>query len=64
MVERPQRYIYVSIDGKIYKLLFSMYGLDDAPRLFTDELSQYLKSGDYFQSQWDSCIFIKWASAI
>ena len=49
MAERPQRDIYVPFDGKFYKLLFSLYGLDDAPRLLNDGLVQHLKSGGYLQ---------------
>ena len=62
MAERPQRDIYVTLDGKFYKLMFSLYGLDDAPRLFNEGLVQHLTLGRYIQSKWDSCLFIKWTS--
>lgn len=62
MAERPTRDIYVSIDGMVYKLLFSVYGLTDAPKIFNDGLVAHLLAGGYIQSQFDQCFFVKWVS--
>ena len=53
MAERSTRDIYVSIDGKIYKLLYSVYGLTDAPKLFNDGLVAHMIAGGYKQSQYE-----------
>ena len=62
MAERPTRDIYVSIDKRIFKLLYSVYGLTDAPKLFNDGLVAHLLAGGYQQSQYDKCFFVKWVS--
>ena len=62
MSERPSRDIYVTLDGKVYRLLYELYGLKDAARLFNDGLVQHLVAGGYAQSKWDQCFFVKWVS--
>ena len=64
MHERPTRDIYVSVDHKFYKLLYSLYGTKDAPKLFQDGLVVHLTSGGYIQSRWDQCLFYKWISIL
>jgi hypothetical protein len=59
MAEKPTRDIYVSMDGEVYILKYSLYGLKDAPKLFNDGLVQHLKDGGYRQSMWDQCLFYK-----
>ena len=63
MAEKPVRDIYVTMDGKIYKLNYSLYGLGDAPRVFNEGLVAHLKVGGYVQSKWDQCFFIKWVNS-
>jgi hypothetical protein len=63
MAERPTRDIYVTIDDEVYLLMYSLYGLKDAPKLFQDGLLEHLKQGGYTQSKWDQCLFVKWVSA-
>lgn len=63
MAEKPIRDIYVTMDGNIYKLNYSLYGLGDAPRVFNDGLVAHLIKGGYIQSKWDQCFFIKWVDA-
>jgi len=62
MAERSTREVYVSIDGKVYLLLNSVYGLMDAPKIFNDGLVDHLIAGGYKQSKWDQCFFVKWFS--
>lgn len=62
MAEKPTRDIYIERDGEVYKLLYSLYGLDDAAKVFNDGLVRHLKSGGYVQSLWDQCLFYKWIS--
>jgi hypothetical protein len=62
--ERPTRLIIVDLDGKYYKLLYSLYGTADAPKLFQDGLLDHLRAGGYTQSAWDQCLFYKWISAL
>ena len=62
MAERPTRDIYVALDGKVYLLLYSLYGLKDAPMIFNVGLVKHLKEGGYTQSVWDQCLFFKWTS--
>ena len=62
MAERPTRDIYVTLDDKVYKLLYSLYGLKDAARVFYDGLVEHLLAGGYVQSKWDQCLFVKWVS--
>ena len=62
MAERPLRDIYVELDGIVYKLMYSLYGLKDAPLIFNVGLINHLKSGGYIQSVWDQCLFFKWVS--
>ena len=62
MSARPTRDIYVILDGKVYRLLYSLYGLKDAAKVFNDELVEHLINGGYVQSKWDQCFFIKWTS--
>ena len=56
MVELPSRDIYITIDGKVYKLLYSLYGLKDATKVFNDGLVSHLKEGGYWPSVWDKCL--------
>ena len=62
MAEKPTRDIYVSIDDNVYKLEYSLYGLDDAAKVFNDGLVEHMKAGGYVQSKWDQCFFYKWTS--
>ena len=62
MAERPSRNIYVELDGNVYLLLYSLYGLKDAPLIFNAGLVKHLKEGGYTQSVWDQCLFFKWIS--
>ena len=62
--ERPTRLIIVELDGKYYKLLYSLYGTADAPKLFQDGLLDHLRAGGYTQSAWDQCLFYKWISVL
>ena len=62
MAERPTRDIYVEIDGDVYLLYYSLYGLKDAPKLFNDGLVDHLTKGGHTQSKWDRCLFFKWES--
>ena len=64
MHERPTRDIYVTVDGKFYQLLYSLYGTKDAPKLFQDGLVLHLTAGGYVQSKWDQCLFYKWISLL
>ena len=64
MHERPTRDIYVTVDGKFYILLYSLYGTKDAPKLFQDGLVVHLKDGGYVQSKWNQCLFYKWVSVL
>ena len=64
MHERPTRDIYVTVDGKFYILLYSLYGTKDAPKLFQDGLVVHLQEGGYVQSKWDQCLFYKWISVM
>ena len=61
--EKLERVVYVSIDGDIYELMYSLYGLPEAARLFNTGLVQHLKDGGYVQSKWDQCLFIKKTSS-
>lgn len=63
LAEKPTRDVYVSLDGKVYKLLKSFYGLKDAAKVFNDGLVAHLKLGGYLQSAWDRCLFYKWTSS-
>ena len=60
MSEKLQRTVYVTIDNEYYELLYSLYGLPEAARLFNIGLVDHLKSGGFIQSVWDQCLFIKW----
>jgi len=62
MAEKCNRDIYVTIDSKVYKLMYSLYGLKDAAKLFNEGLVAHLKRGGYIQSEWDQCLFYKWES--
>jgi len=62
MAERPTRDIYVELDGIVYQLMYSLYGLKDAPLIFNIGLVDHLKKGGYTQSVWDQCLFFKWVS--
>jgi len=62
MAERPSRDIYVELDGIVYLLMYSLYGLKDAPIIFNVGLVKHLKEGGYTQSAWDQCLFFKWTS--
>ena len=62
--ERPKRLIIVELDGKYYRLMYSLYGTADAPRLFQDGLVDHLRAGGYIQSAWDQCLFYKWISIL
>ena len=59
MAEKPTRGVYVSMNGRIHKLIYSRYGLDDAAKLFNDGSVEHLKTGGYVQSQWGQCLFVK-----
>ena len=59
MAKKPTRDIYLSMDGEVYILKYSLYGLKDAPKLFNDGLVQHLKDGGYRQSMWDQCLFFE-----
>lgn len=63
MSEKLERVVYVTIDGQYYELMYSLYGLPEAARLFNLGLVAHLKAGGYVQSKWDQCLFIKWTSA-
>lgn len=62
MSERPKRNVYVTLDGKVYHLLYNLYGLKDAAKVFNDGLVEHLRAGGYIQSQFDQCLFFKWTS--
>jgi len=62
MAERPTRDIFVELDGIVYQLMYSLYGLKDAPLIFNVGLVTHLKNGGYTQSAWDQCLFFKWVS--
>ena len=62
MAERPNREVYVSLDGVIYLLLYNLYGLKDAAKVFNDGLVEHLRKGGYTQSVWDECLWYKWIS--
>ena len=62
MAEKPTRTVYVEIDGDVYILLKSLYGLTDSHKVFNDGLVSHLVNGGYVQSKWDQCLFVKWIS--
>ncbi len=44
--EKPQRVVYVSIDGAVYLLLFSLYGLKDAAHIFNTGYPSISRTAD------------------
>jgi hypothetical protein len=60
--ERIKRDVYVWHKGRIKQLMFNLYGLSDAPRVFHDGLVEHLKAGNYKQSVFDQCLFYRWVS--
>ena len=59
IAERPNREVYVSLDGVIYLLLYNLYGLKDAAKVFNYGLVEHLRKEGYNQSLWDECLFGK-----
>lgn len=62
LAEKPSRDIYVMWKGRVKRLMKSLYGLGDAPKLFNEGLVSHLKSGGYCQSAFEPCLFYKWES--
>ena len=52
MAERPNREVYVSLDGVIYLLLYNLYGLKYAAKVFNGGLVEHLRKGGSTQSLW------------
>jgi hypothetical protein len=60
--ERPKRDIYVTWKGKVGLLMWNLYGVGDAPKLFNEGLVNHLKKGNYRQSIYEPCLFYKFNS--
>jgi hypothetical protein len=62
--EREKRGVYVEMprgfaeSGKVLRLWKSLYGLKQAPRNFFLHLKSNLENIDFFQSEFDACLFI------
>ena len=51
--------VYIKHEGKIYKLLRSLYGTKQAARMWNKEITKVLKEYNCKQSKTDPCMFVK-----
>ena len=58
-MEQPEGYIVKGMERKVCKLLKSLYGLRQSPKIWYDEVVSFLVSIDFYQCKLDPCTYIR-----
>lgn len=58
-IEQPEGYVIEGQEGKMLRLNRSLYGLKQSPKIWQDDVQEYLVSIGFVQCQIDHCTYIR-----